>query len=49
MKKSTIQAGAGLLLLAGSSAMAALPDPVQVDGIFYQVTGEKTCRVMPDA
>lgn len=48
MKKSTILAGAGLLLLAGSSAMAALPDPVQVDGIFYQVTGEKTCRVMPD-
>lgn len=48
MKKSTILAGAGLLMLAATTAMAALPDPVQVDGIFYQVTGEKTCRVMPD-
>lgn len=48
MKKSTVLAGASLLMLAATTAMAALPDPVQVDGIFYQVTGENTCRVMPD-
>lgn len=49
MKKSTLSAGFCLLALAGTTAMAALSEPVKVNGIYYQVTGENTCRVMPDA